>query len=294
MLPKRSYYLLGGALLLGIVAVFLMKGYLNRQPQKLPSAQAQVQTVPVVVTNQPVLMGAPIAPERLKVVQFPVDTVPPGSFRSIAEIPKGRTAKIGLSQNEPILAQRLAGGDENLFISYNLRPGLRALSIRVDDASGIAGFVRAGERVDIQFVANPIDDSPPFVMTLGQDLRVLAVDQDTDPNREKPDTVKTVTVEVSPKLSDMVRLAEKLGSVTLQLRHPENHNLVYAPAMEPGDVRVAGGLRRATKNPVAPPTPGIDPGADARRLAALMKPPGPKVDVIRGTEVTSYEVGRYP
>src|ERR1051325_1482477 len=135
------------AILLGLVGVILIRGVLASHSTQT----AGVATAPVVVATVAIERGASLKPAMLKVVNYPKDAVPPGTFQTIAQVagPNARTAMRSMTANEPVLAAKLSGSGGKTNLSGTLTPGMRAVSVRADDVTGVGGFVLPGDRVDI-------------------------------------------------------------------------------------------------------------------------------------------------
>ena len=141
------------AVILGILAVFLVKGYLDSAAKPVVAAGPASAMTPVVVVATPILRGQPITAEAVKVVDFPVAAAPLGAFHSIAEVSGvGATARLAmhnLAANEPILAQTVTAPGGKLILSATLAPGMRAIGIKTSDLDGVAGFILPGDHVDV-------------------------------------------------------------------------------------------------------------------------------------------------
>jgi pilus assembly protein CpaB len=139
-MPIRTIATLAVAIFLGIVAVFLVRTYLlsNR-----PTGAAAAGT-PVVVATEVIERGKPVEAKQLRVVNYPADAVPAGSFRTVAELAGApadkRVALRSFAPNEPLMATRISGPGARLVLSASLGPGMRAVSLRSNDVAGVAGF----------------------------------------------------------------------------------------------------------------------------------------------------------
>ncbi len=127
-----------------------------------------------------------------------------------------------IAENEPILASKITGPGQRATLSAVLTPGKKAVTVRVNDIEGVAGFVLPGDRVDIFLTRNaggergtPGNSSSDVVL---QNVRVLAIDQIADDRMDKPAVVKAVTLEVEMAEGQKLSLAASLGTLTLALR----------------------------------------------------------------------------
>ena len=226
--PRTSFFLLLGAVVLAAVAVLIARVYLT-QPAAAPPVQvvAAPVTVPVAVASSAVAFGEKLLPEKVKIAQFPKDSVPEGSFPSYAAIIAGgeRVAVRTIAPSEPLLAKSLSGKGGRLSASGLIEVNMRAVSVPVSDVSGVAGFPASGDRVDVFLTrALKVGRAPgPIVeqqatSILLQNVRVLAVGQDADEAKSKPEVVRTATLEVTPTQAQKLILAQTSGALSLALR----------------------------------------------------------------------------
>ena len=222
---------------------------------------------PVVVAAAPIQRGAALAPNLLKVVNYPADAVPPGAVGTVAELgtpgPQGRLSLRTLSPNEPVLMSGVTGPGGKLTLAGVIGAGMRAVSVRSSDVAGVAGFVLPGDKVDILLTRPNADGGQPVTQVLAENVRVLGIDQLSDDSADKPVVARAVTVEVTPDQADLVSLAQAVGSVSFTLRHvadetPLEHHaatvadLAIKDRLTPPARRGGGGPRRAPPKPVEP------------------------------------------
>ena len=265
----RTLASLAVAVLLGLLAVVLIRGVISsRAPQG-----AAVATTAVVVASVPIERGATLKPAMLKVVNYPKEAVPPGSFQKV-DLIAGATPRVAMrsmSANEPVLDVKLSGsGKTNL--SGSLTPGMRAVSVKSSEVSGVAGFVLPGDRVDI-LVTRQVGEgqaATSVTQVLAENSLVLGVNQMNDPETNKPVVAKAVTVEVTPDQAQTLSLAQSIGNITLALRQVSDTAPLARKATSTADL---AGYRRA---PV--------------RVSRPVRPAPPQVRVTRGVETTGYSV----
>jgi pilus assembly protein CpaB len=217
------------ALALAVVAGVLSMNWLEQQRKLAQPAPAQPQqriSTKVVIAAAPMRFGAELSPANLKEVEWPSSAVPAGAFTSSAELLKSGDRRIVLSaieQNEPILKWKITGPGQRASLSALIDKDKKAVTIRVNDVLGVAGFVLPGDRVDIMLTRqHEVDDSRNKKKTFNdvvlQNIRVLGVDQLADDRTEKPSVVKAVTVEVSQTDAQRLALASSVGTLSLALR----------------------------------------------------------------------------
>jgi pilus assembly protein CpaB len=212
------------AVVFGVVAVVLSNVWLSSQRVALAAGE-KTPTNTIVVAAVPLKFGDVLSPDKLREIPWSASSLPAGAFKTVAELQdkdKGnRQALQTLGANEPVLATKITGPGQRATLSAVLDEGMRAVSIRVNDVLGVAGFVFPGDRVDILLTRNQRDDTgneQSFVDVLLQSVKVLAVDQIADQSKENPTVVKAVTVEVDTKDAQKLTLAAGAGQLSLALR----------------------------------------------------------------------------
>ena len=260
-MKTRAYVMLGLALLLAGASVFLARNWVRSQVQPVAAIEdkQKLETTTVVVASTRLNYGNRVRREHLRVVDWPTAAVPEGSFKSVDDIlgteevdPKTgkkkpietRTALRTIEVNEPILKNKITGFGGRASLSTLIAPGMRATTIRVNDVTGVAGFVLPGDRVDILLTRNPDGggrrgggnnlQTDLFL----QNMKVLAIAQDANEDRSKPAVVKAVTLEVTPIQAQKLTLAQKLGSLSLALRHVNTVNAESVRSIKARDLRV--------------------------------------------------------
>jgi len=158
MLPVRTgtLVMLLVALLFGALAVFIAKVWLSTQQVQVArtvTEQVKVDTEKVVVAKKELHFGEPLTPEVLGETDWPKGALPEGAFTSIADLNKdgARVVLTPIGPNEPILAWKISGPGSRASLSSLVKQGMRAVTIRVNDTSGVAGFVLPGDRVDVLY-----------------------------------------------------------------------------------------------------------------------------------------------
>lgn len=225
------------AMVLAVAAVFGVQSYLDTQRQQLEQAarseRGEAQNT-IVVARNPMRFGERITAEKLQVIPWASQTLPDGAFTSIADL-EGKTddtARFVLSsieRGEPVLSAKITNPGQRAKLSTAISPGMKAVSIRVNDVLGVAGFVLPGDRVDVLLTRSEGGrDGEAFVDVLLQGVRVVAIDQTADDTRDEPSVVRTVTFEVTTEEAQKLTLGATVGTLSLALR-----NVVSADAEEP-------------------------------------------------------------
>jgi len=220
----RTLATLGVAVLLGLIAVILVRSYLGNAAQNAATQTAGPgATVSIVVAARPLARGAVLQADALKIVSYPQDAAPAEAFHSIPDVLNGdsgnqRVALRDMVANEPVLSGNISGAGGRLGLSGVVAPGMRAVSVRSGDVAGVGGFVLPGDRVDILLTRSE-GNQGTVTQVLAENVRVLGVDQMDNVEANKPVVAKVVTVEVTPEQAQTISLAQAVGSVTLTLRH---------------------------------------------------------------------------
>jgi pilus assembly protein CpaB len=155
----------------------------------------------------------------LQEIPWPANAVPTGAFAKISEVlsPGRRIVLAAIEPNEPVLALKITGPGQRATLSALVKPGMKAVTIRVNDVEGVGGFVLPGDHVDV-VLTRQIDKGQATTAVVLQNARVLAVDQSADERSNKPSVAKSVTLEVSTIEAQKVWLASSVGSLSLLLR----------------------------------------------------------------------------
>jgi len=206
----------------GVLAVFFAQSWLNRQAdarlRSLEAATKPVATQTIVVAKSPLRFGNHLTASVLREVAWPGDAVPANAFTSIAELTSGdrRVVLASIEANEPIIATKITGPGQKATLSALISEGMKAVTIRVNDVEGVAGFVLPGDRVDV-LVTREAEETRSTDVVL-QNVKVLGIDQLADQRAEKPTVARAVTLEVDTVSAQKLTLAAAAGSLSLVLR----------------------------------------------------------------------------
>jgi pilus assembly protein CpaB len=212
------------AAVFGLLAVFVAQSWLNSQAEaRLRSLEAQkakpavAQTL--VVSTRQLRFGTELSPGVLREIPWPQDAMPPGSFKSIQQVlSEGKRVVLSaIEANEPILASKITGHGQRGTLSAVISEGRKAVTIRVNDVDGVAGFVLPGDRVDVM-LSRQLEKNSAINDVVLKNARVLAVDQLADDRSDKPAVAKAVTLEVDIAGAQKLALASQIGTLALALR----------------------------------------------------------------------------
>jgi len=216
MRNKRFFLVLVGALIFGVLAAVSVSRYLS-------SAQAYTKNLnKIAVAKVAIPIGSKIIPEQIMVVQFPKESTPDGAFESPEKL-AGRVAVTNIAAREPITESRLAPEGTAAGLSAIIPEGYRAMTVKVDDAAGISGFIMPGTMVDVVVVIDPREGSgmqDPISKIVLQNIKVLANGQNIDKPKDEREanSVKAVTLQVTPEQAEKLALATSEGKLQLMMR----------------------------------------------------------------------------
>ena len=220
---KSTVVMIAFAVVFGLLAVFVAQAWLNNQAEsRMKSLEAQkkpVSTRTIVVAAKPLRFGSELTAAALREIPWGENAVPSGAFSTIAELTGGQRRAIlsPIESNEPVLSWKITGPGQRATLSAVLREGLKAVTVRVNDVDGVAGFVLPGDHVDV-VLTRQADKNAATTDVVLQNARVLAVDQSADERAEKPAVVKAVTLEVDTTAAQKLSLAASVGNLSLVLR----------------------------------------------------------------------------
>jgi pilus assembly protein CpaB len=277
------------SIIIGLGAVVLASRWVNNQ--------ATVQSSKVVVAATDIDLGTPLSPQKLKIADWPKGSEPAGAFTDIKALDT-RVLKTSVSRGEPVLESKLAPLGATGGLSAVIKEGNRAMTVRVNDVVGVAGFALPGNYVDI--VVNTIDETAKAAngnnsisKIVLEHILVLAVAQEQNRDETKPKVVNAVTLEVTPEQAEKLDLARSVGSLSLVLRNQIDSSLAATSGSTKkdllnGDTQPAA-LPVATdaKNEVATAIPAVKKVV-RRKAVAKTTEPYEQVEVVRGN-VTSVE-----
>jgi pilus assembly protein CpaB len=266
-LPGWAWLLL--AVAFATLASYMALGWLKRQAAVQPPVKEK--STLVVVAKTPIDPTSLLSAVQLKTEVWHQETPPQGSFKNLEQV-VGRVTVTSILPGELITENKLAPKGTVPGITALLSPNQRAMTVKVDEASGVAGFLTPGNRVDVVVVVDKGEfDKDPIAKLLFQNLKVLGTGQKLE-NRpgDKPQIVPTVTLEVTPEQGERLALAAQEGRISLVLRGQ-------------GDQQLVETLGADTSMLFGKPKKAISPAPPA---AVTVAPPVRAVEIIRGLERT--------
>jgi pilus assembly protein CpaB len=265
---KRIYTVLLLAMTVGAVFAFSTYRYVQATP-----TTAAAKTTPVVVAASSLDLGAALRAEDMRTINWPSDAVPAGTFSSPQEL-VGRGLIQPVSQNEPLLPSKLAPIGSGAGLPPMIPDGMRAVSVRVNDVIGVAGYVLPGTKVDVLVTVSPTSQTTDMTSkVILTNVTVLTagtrIERDVEKDN-KPISVSVVTLLVDPLQAEALTLASTEGKIQLALRNPLDKTNPATPGIKPAillgqsaaprqAVAVARTARAAAAAPVAAPAPAPAP-----------------------------------
>jgi len=287
MRSTRAIVMILLSLIAGVAAVFLAARWVGQQ--------AAQNTTPVVVASRDLEPGAPLTAAMLQQTPWPSGTVPVGAFDDMKKL-EGRVILAPVFKGEPVLEPKLASVGTRGGLPSLIQSGKRAISVKVNEVVGVAGFALPGSFVDVMVHISDNKNKPVSKIVLNRIL-VLAVAQEANRDETKPKVVNAVTLEVTPEQAEKIDLARSIGSLSLVLRNP-----IDSKEMETAGVQREDLLGKETVAPVVQPAASAAaPSAAAQRRvvkarptpAAASHPMAPassvNVEVIRGVQKGNSE-----
>ncbi|WP_298231765.1 Flp pilus assembly protein CpaB, partial [uncultured Azohydromonas sp.] len=258
---RRGLTMLAVALLAGLLAALFALRWLNAQSGSGGR---------VAVAAMDVEIGAKIGPEAVKMVDWPRGNEPPGAFDDASKL-QGRVARTSLTRGEPVLEAKLAPVGTKGGLSAVVVEGKRAMTVRVNDVIGVAGFALPGNFVDIMVNTqspgsegrNADSQDKAISKIVLERILVLAVAQEANRDETKPKVVNAVTLEVTPEEAEKLDLARSVGTLSLVLR-----NQVDPQPSGTGGATKDSLLQTVATTPPAPAPVRPAPVAAARPRAA--------------------------
>lgn len=273
------------ALIMMAVAVVLAFGAVIVAARWI-SAQASGATNKVAVALVDISLGSRLSPEMVRMVDWPSGAMPPGAITD-AKLVDTRVARTSIQRGEPVMEGKLAPPGTTGGLSAVVADGKRAMTVRVNDVVGVAGFALPGNFVDIlvntqeEGAKNNSNKDQTISKIVLERILVLAIAQESSRDETKPKVVNAVTLELTPDQAEKLDLARSVGTLSLVLRNQ----------IDPKPVNTGGATKttlldvKATPAPVAKIVVASRPRPAVKRVAMVRTTaPGERVEVIKGLD----------
>lgn len=280
------------AVLLGGLSVFAARGWIERQVNAGAKSGPAIATTPLVVARTKLQFGDHISSQNLKTIAWPKGSVPAGAFSKTEDLLKGDRPRVALQTiepNEPVLKSKISGFGGRASLSAVMKGDHRAVTIRVNDITGVAGFLLPGDHVDI-LMTRQMGKGHPVNTVLLQNVRILGVGQISNQDRNKPVVVRAVTVEATPLEAQKLTLAQDIGRLSLVLRPITDDGFDTAHAVDVSDLTDAEQRAQPIPAPVAPKAVTTQP-APKKRVTQRRRSEGlTSITIVRGLAVSKTKV----
>ena len=256
MVKRRGILLIFLSLLMAIGAAFVANEWIVARV--MPDQTAEDNSAHVVAAAMSIPFATKVEERHLKLVEIPEGLTPEGFFETVEDV-VGRVSTTNIARGEILVAERFRAHKTGSTLAALVNENMRAVTVRVDDVVGVAGFLLPGNTVDV-LASRKLTNKRAITETILKNIKVLAVDQTASAEDNEPVIVRAVTLEMLPKQAETLFRARTEGTIQLTLRNPMEKEHVPPP--------------------VAPPKKRVVRRAPTRR------PPAPsEVIVIRGTTV---------
>jgi len=262
MMKKRGLLLVALSLLMGVGAAWVANNWVQIRDGDI--AAVKKDEVAVVTASMNIPYGTKIAARHLSTIMVPKAVVPSDAVLD-AESIEGQVSTVDVVSGEMIMKSRLSEHGSGSTLAALIGENMRAVTVRVDDVVGVAGFLLPGNYVDVIAIKLNRSTKNATTDTILKKIRVLAVDQKARTDDSEPVVVRAVTLEMLPEQSEILAKSKAEGSIQLTLRNPNEEDAVVVAEAAPEPV----------KKPVV------------RRRTYT--PPAPEVTIIRGTKVNKQK-----
>jgi pilus assembly protein CpaB len=277
---RRPANILLLAIVIGALAAALVYRYVRSQQETMEAALRAARstaisptTLPVVVANETIPIGTTIEPGKVRVVGWPGDALPEGAIADPA-LAGGHVARVTIEKNQPLTQSQFVDQTAGL-LPLLITEGMRGMSVKVDNVSGVSGFITPNSRVDVMIAVTPEGGEKEMRSKIVlQGVKVLATGMSIEQRDNKPVEVPTVTLLVSPQDAEKLTLATREGPVQLALRNYRDEETVTTP----------GATLAALLGKPEAPRPQV------KAVARREREPGYSVEVWLGDKVTRQAV----
>ncbi len=257
MVKRRGIVLIFVSLLMAAGAAFVANNWVVARV--IPGQEGEENSAQVVAAAMAIPFATKVDDRHLKLVEMPEGLTPDGFFKTIEEV-IGKVSTTNISRGEILVTERFRSHTTGSTLAALVSEHMRAVTVRVDDVVGVAGFLLPGNTVDV-LASRKVGGKRAITETILTNIKVLAVDQTASAENNEPVIVRAVTLEMKPKQAEVLFQARTEGSIQLTLRNPME--------MEP-----------------KPPPPAAPKKRVVRRTTPVKRAPRPaEVTVIRGTSV---------
>jgi pilus assembly protein CpaB len=261
MIKKRAFAMISLSLVLGVIAAWMAGNWIQSAGQ-----EPEVEMTTVIAADIPIPFGTKVESRHLKTLEMPAEYAPPGSFKTEEEVLERVTVQ-PIVAGEILMQGRFVDYDDGSTLAALVSEKMRAVTVRVDDVIGVAGFLLPGNHVDV-VASRRAGNRRAVAETILRNVKVLAVDQTAATEKNEPVIVRAVTLEVNPQQAETLVKAKEEGSLQLTLRNPMDEETVVAEVE---------------------PEPAPAPAAAPRPVSSPPRSTSSSITVIRGTNVSTIK-----
>lgn len=296
-MQRRNLMIIGAAVLFGLLAVYFANAWFSGVEKQQAQVVDQRATTRIAVADQDLAFGTALSSANVRLVAWPVESVPQGAYREGEAqrlLGEGKVAIRPIARGEPILVSRIS---ERAVLSANIPPDMRAVTVPVDAVSGVAGFVTPGDVVDVlltrQIPGDGASSDDKMTTVVLDNVQVLAVDLRASEQNTDPSESKTATLMVHPEGAQRLALATQIGRLSLALRNVEDPGTGARRVVTSREL--GGGLFIPARRSSGSPAPQVRSAAVAApsQQAEPPRPSGPGMTVVRGTDTSFVGVQRH-
>jgi len=215
-----AFVLLAGLGIAGFAVLAAKDRFDQYQAALEAQRNAVLPTTQVYVMSRPIRYGETLRPGDVTAIRWPAEHVPFGAFQSAADLfsnpNEPRTVLRAMEQDEPVLISKVTEPGQDAGVASRLETGMRAIALRVDVASGVSGFLRPGDQVDVYWTGQG-RDGDRVTRLIRSSVQIIAIDQIADEDRNNPTIARTITVSAHPEDVAALTQAQATGSLTLAL-----------------------------------------------------------------------------
>lgn len=296
-MERRNFIIIGVAVVLGLVAVYLANSYFSGVEAQQERVAEEQQLVQVAVATQDLGFGAQLSSDNVRLVNWPAQSVPDGAITDMNQFAGTNVAIRPIARGEPILKARIS---ERAVLSENIPEDMRAVTIAVDEVTGVAGFVTPGDAVDIimtRTIPGGQDDRVASIVL--ENVQIVAIDRRASESSTEPQDLKMATLLVNQQDAQKLAIASASGRLSMALRNVENQDvgstrIVTTRDLPGGGVRYAqrsnGAARSSPRTAAAPYRAPSAPSGSTTTVSPSFG--GPSMTIYRGTEGARQEVNR--
>lgn len=299
-MDRRNIFIIVAAVVLGLFAVFLADAYFSGREQQQERIAERQKLVLIAVATQDLEFGSVLTPETVRMVSWPASSVPPDAFTNLRPFSGQDVAIRPIAKGEPVLRSRIS---DRAVLSKNIPANMRAVTVPVNDVTGVAGFVTPGDAVDIMLTrtmpGENTANTDKMTTTVLENVQVLAIDRRSSEKSIEPQSLKMATVLVDPHGAQKLILASEIGRLSLVLRNVEDQIMGVSKSVT---TAALGGRSYTRRSSVVLPggdarAPAQPPAQIARRTVSspsiTPQPPVyslPTMTIYRGTHGQRQEV----